>query len=50
MKKTEDSEGGMFSSEAPVHYSKVALIDPVDGFVDKLPRFLSFLHHLVILL
>ncbi len=23
----------MFSSEAPLHYSQVALVDPLDGFV-----------------
>lgn len=33
IKPTETTAGGIISVESPVHYSRVTLLDPVDGYV-----------------
>eukprot|EP00042_Codosiga_hollandica_P017142 m.45939 g.45939 ORF g.45939 m.45939 type:complete len:191 (-) comp47335_c0_seq1:45-617(-) len=35
MKKTADNPGGIFTNEAPIDYSRVALLDPVDNAPTK---------------
>lgn len=32
VKSTEKVKGGVFTKEAPIHYSAVALLDPIDGY------------------
>lgn len=50
VKSTQDFKGGIFTKEAPIHYSKVQLIDPKTkllNYIYKYYNFFFFLENLV---